>query len=195
MGIILSISGCKAVGKSTLIEGLKKNIPNIIVREGFRKMNTGYDLMIEKEYYENQKLYLKREIEELEYFKNQKKIVVLLRGPEDLEFYTFHFPKIYNKNWDIESNLHEELMKLRKYRSDYIIYLDASIKTILKRKMNDETKKRENMDEWLKNWQPYIEKYLKNLNNTIIFSTENLNQDEVLNGVLILLEKLLETKL
>ena len=68
MGIILSISGCKAVGKSTLIEGLKKNIPNIIVREGFRKMNTGYDLMIEKEYYENQKLYLKREIEELEYF-------------------------------------------------------------------------------------------------------------------------------
>jgi uridine kinase len=194
VGIILSISGCKAVGKSTLIEGLKKNIPNVIVREGFRKMNTGYDLMIEKEYYENQKLYLKREIEELEYFKNQKKIVILLRGPEDLEFYTFHFPKIYNKNWDIKSNLHEELIKLSKYRSDYIIYLDASIKTILKRKMNDKTKKRENMDEWLKNWQPYIEKYLKSLNNTIIFSTENLNQNEVLNGVLILIEKLLKTK-
>lgn len=194
MGAILSISGCKAVGKSTLIEGLKERIPNLIVREGFRRINNQYDVMIEEEYYENQRMYINREIEELKYYKNQKEVVVLLRGPEDLEFYTFHFPKLINKNWNIESNLQKELFELRKYKSDCILYLDAKIETILERKNNDKTKKRENMNEWLTNWQPYLDKYLKSLNNVLVFSTENLNKEEVLEYTLNLIKNLLGDK-
>lgn len=189
MGVILSISGCKAVGKSTLIEGLKKSIPNLIVREGFRKIKTGYDTLTEEGYYKNQRIYIEREIKEFKEFLNSEKIVVLLRGPEDLEFYTRHYPKINKKNWDLENNLKDELLKLKECRSDCILYLDAKLETIIKRKTNDNTKPRENMNEWLKCWQPYIEEHTKLLKNTVVLETDNLSSEDVLNFTLQLIEK------
>lgn len=189
MGLILSISGCKAVGKSTLIEGLKKSIPDLIVREGFRRVKTGYDTLTEEGYYMNQRVYIDREIKEFKKYLDSGKIVVLLRGPEDLEFYTRHYPKINNKIWSLENNLKNELLKLSECRSDIILYLDAKIETIMKRKINDETKPRENMDEWLNHWQPYIEKHIKSLENTIVLETDNLASEDVLNFTLQLIQK------
>lgn len=191
MGLILSISGCKAVGKTTLIKELKRRIPDLLVREGFRKINTGFNTLVENEYYENQKLYIKREILEFENFKKVNSPIILLRGPEDLIFYTLHYPKIYNKSWDVEKNLANELFQLRKYKSNKILYLDADLDIILKRKINDITKKRENMNQWLLNWQPYIEKYIKSLDNTEILSTNNLNSEEVLNYTINLLNSII----
>lgn len=180
MGIIFSLAGSKAVGKSTLIEGLRKEIPELVIREGFRKTNTGFDLNVENEYYENEKWYIKREINEFQKLKESEHPALLLRGPEDLEFFALHYPKTRKYSWNVEENLSKELKELRACRSDYILYLDASLNTILKRKNCDTTKPRKNMDDWLKNWQPYIEPYIKNIEYTTVLNTENYNAKEVL---------------
>lgn len=180
MGIIFSLSGCKAVGKTTLINGLREKMPELIIREGFRQTDTGFNMKNEEEYYDNERWYIQREIKEYNEYRNQPFPVMLLRGPEDLEFYAFHYPRLNNFPWDIEANLKEELQELRKCRSDYILYLEADMETILKRKINDR-KKRLNMEEWLLNWQPYIEKYIKGNLRTTILNTENMDSEQVLN--------------
>ncbi len=183
MGVIFALSGSKAVGKSTLINGLKKKIPGLITREGFRQTNTGLSLDIEEEYYENERWYFKREIEEYIIFRSISNPVLLLRGPEDMEFYALHYPRIKKHNWDVEKNLAKELKAIRMCRSDYIIYLDASPETIMMRKVTDLTKARKNMDDWVLNWQPYIEAYIKGIPYTKIFDTDNADSEMILNMV------------
>lgn len=180
MGVIFSLSGCKAVGKTTLINGLRKKMPDLIIREGFRQIDTGYNMKNEQDYYANEKWYIEREIKEYKEYRSQSFPVMLLRGPEDLEFYAFHYSKLNNFDWDIELNLKEDLQALRRCRSDYILYLDADMETILQRKVND-NKRRLNMDDWLLNWQPYIEKKIKDNPRTTILNTGNMNAAQVLN--------------
>lgn len=183
MGITFSLSGCKAVGKTTLINGLRQKMPDLIIREGFRQTDTGYNMKNEQEYYANEKWYIEREIKEYNMYKSLPFPVMLLRGPEDLEFYAFHYPKLNNFDWDIELNLKEELQALRRCRSDYILYLDADMETIFQRKVND-NKRRLNMDDWLLNWQPYIEKYIKANTRTTVLNTGNMNSAQVLSWTL-----------
>ena len=145
----------------------------------------------ECEYYANERWYIQREIKEYIEYKNQPFPVMLLRGPEDLEFFAFHYPRLNNFYWDIESNLKEELSELRKCRSDYILYLDADMETVLQRKMRD-SKRRLNMEDWLLNWQPYIEKYIKGNPRTTILNTGNMDSEQVLNWTIAWMKAKLE---
>lgn len=180
MGVIFSLSGCKAVGKSTLLNGIKNELPAMIIREGFRKFDTGFDTTVEEQFYENERCYIRREIEEYKILRRSEKPALLLRGAEDLEFYALHYPKIIGQNWDIESNLKNELAALRKCSSDYILYLDADLKTIIQRKNRDETKARKNMISWLENWQPFLEAYIKANPKTTVLNTNKMSAEEVL---------------
>lgn len=47
-------------------------------------------------------------------------VVIFDRGPEDIEFYSLFYPKLIGKEWDIETELQDDLCKLREYRSDAI---------------------------------------------------------------------------
>lgn len=183
MGTVFSLSGSKAVGKTTLINGLRKTIPELQVREGFRQTDTGLCMDIEEEYYENQRWYIKREIEEYHMYRNSNKPALLLRGPEDVEFYTLHYPITKGYEWDVEKHLYIELEQLRACRSDYIIYLDASEDIILHRKRSDVTKPRINMQNWMRYWQPYIEPYMKAIEYTKVFDTSNLDSAGVLKEI------------
>lgn len=183
MGVIFSLSGSKAVGKTTLINGLKERIPGLLVREGFRQTDIGFCMDVEDEYYENQRWYINREIREYMEYREGNQPVLLLRGPEDVEFYTLHYPVTKGVSWNVENNLYSELKRLRDCRSDYIIYLDAVEDVIWNRKVYDETKPRKNMQNWMNNWQPYIEPYMKAIEYTTIFDTSTKNADEVLEEV------------
>lgn len=183
MGVVFSLSGSKAVGKTTLIKGLRNTILGLQVREGFRQTDTGFCMDIEEEYYANQRWYINREINEYISYKKCGQPVLLLRGPEDVEFYTVHYPITKGFSWDVEKNLYKELKKLRECRSDYIIYLDATEDVVLHRKNSDETKPRKNMQNWMSNWQPYLEPYMKSIEYTKIIDTSNLTAEEVLKEV------------
>ncbi|MGQ0438397.1 ATP-binding protein, partial [Bacillus sp. B-TM1] len=46
-------------------------------------------------------------------FQNVKDSVVIFdRGPEDIEFFTLFYPTIIGEEWDIETELRDELYKL-----------------------------------------------------------------------------------
>ena len=53
-------------------------------------------------------------------FQNVKDSVVILIAPEDIEFFTLFYPTIIGEEWDIETELKDELYKLRACRSDVI---------------------------------------------------------------------------
>ncbi len=57
---------------------------------------------------------------------------------------------IIGKEWDIETELKDELYKLRECRSDAIFYLDVTKKNVYDRKNNDRTRKRSTFEEQFK---------------------------------------------
>ena len=179
LGLIVEINGYKAVGKSTLIAGLRKRFPNALFREGFRKIKNGLDQAKEEEYYENERAYIKREIEEFKELINSDKLVILLRGPEDCLFYAKYAPKLkFGYDWDVETRLKEEFEELKKYKADYILWLDADKDVINNRKINDSTKPRLNMEKWNKIWNPFLGDYIKQIPYTEILDTSNMDKKD-----------------
>lgn len=96
----------------------------------------------------NQKMFIEAKIKE---FQNVKSSVVIFdRGPEDIEFYTLFYPKVIGKEWGIETELKDELYKLRECRSDAIFYLDVSKESLYDRRNNDRTRNRSTFEEQFK---------------------------------------------
>ena len=77
----------------------------------------------------------------------QESTVIFDRGPEDIEFYSLFYPKLIEKEWDIETELQDDLCKLREYRSDAIFYLDVSKENLYNRKNNDTERNRSTFEE------------------------------------------------
>lgn len=180
MSYLVSISGCKAVGKTTLVRGLQSTIPNLVTREGFRRTELGYDVTTEQGFYANERWYFEREIREYQAFKRSGHPVVLLRGPEELLFYAMAYPALIGKPWDVRVHLADEVHRLRACRSDRILYLDARYETIWARKTADATKPRYNMQRWMDDWEPRISTYTKRLPQTVVLDTTQMTKEEVL---------------
>lgn len=180
MSYLVSISGCKAVGKTTLIRGLQCMIPNHVTREGFRRTELGYDVTTEQGFYENERWYFEREIREYQALRRSGRPAVLLRGPEELLFYALAYPALIGKTWDVCAHLPDEVRRLRACRSDRILYLDARYDAIWARKTADETKPRKNMQRWMDDWEPRISAYTKRLPQTVVLDTTQMTKEDVL---------------
>lgn len=143
-----------AGGKTTLAKRLETQIKSVyftyenpypIVKQS---NDENLDIRTEKGFIENQRLFIAAEIDR---FNNlPDKNVIFDRGPEDIEFYTLHFPIANGFDWNIELLLKEELEALRKCRSDLILYLEASEETLLDRKESDQNKRRNSFEQNLK---------------------------------------------
>lgn len=181
MGKIISLTGSRAVGKSTLVAGLRQLDPDLTIREGFRRIQNSVDMSDEASFIENQKEYIEREIKEFHEVKASGRNCIFVRGPEDIAFYTVHHPTLVpgGANWHVENDLKDELARLRACLSDAILYLDASKDTIEKRARLD-TKVRTKMATWLHDWQPYIEPYFKSIPYTKVVTTDDKTPAEVL---------------
>lgn len=150
---IISIQGGMAGGKTTLANALEENLTSLhvfyenpypIVQQ---RSENKLDIYTETGFVENQKLFIQAEVER---FKNLPDGNILLdRGPEDIEFYTLHFPVVNGFNWSVEVLLETELRELRECRSDTILYLDATRESLIDRKNADLTRKRNSFDHHL----------------------------------------------
>jgi deoxyadenosine/deoxycytidine kinase len=178
---ILSIQGGMAAGKTTLAKRLEKRLKDVTfvyenpypIVEKRKKLNL--DIYKEKDFIINQKLFIEAEIERF----NQlpQGAVIFDRGPEDVEFYTLYFPKAIDQDWNVEEQLKDELQELRKCRSDVILYLDASIKTLYERKKADGTRGRDSFEQNMKLY-PYEKEWFKQFN-TYFVDVNNKNIDEL----------------
>lgn len=181
MNQIISLQGGMAGGKTTLAKRLEKKFPNIYVSYEnpyplvAQRVKLNLDMSTEEGFVNNQRLFIRAEMER---FRNlHKRNVLFDRGPEDIEFFTLHYPKANGYGWDIENFLKEELEELRTCRSDLIIYLEASPYTLLARKKADKTRGRGTFE---KNMKLYpFEREWYETQNTIFLDTNDKCATEI----------------
>ncbi|MGP1907995.1 AAA family ATPase [Metabacillus sp. JX24] len=168
---ILSIQGGMAGGKTTLAKRLEKLMqdvfflyenpyPNLERRNG---MNL--DISTREGFVENQRIFIASEINRFNNLPDGK--IIFDRGPEDIEFYTLHYPLANEYVWDVENELQNELQELRECRSDYILYLDANEETLRSRKQNDKTRGRSTFEQSLKIYS-FEKEWFKQFNTRVV---------------------------
>ncbi|PHE55803.1 AAA family ATPase [Bacillus pseudomycoides] len=192
MKFIISLQGGMAVGKTTLARNLEKKYKNLhvfyenpypIVQ---KRKELNLDIRKKEGFVHNQRLFIQAEIER---FKTLPEGIVLLdRGPEDIEFYTLHFPKSIGENWDIETELNQELQELRNCRSNLILYLDAPVEILRERKKTDKTRSRNSFEEQLKFYNQEKNWY-KHFNTTMILDVGFKTELEVEESIAEILHK------
>ncbi|ACK61100.1 conserved hypothetical protein [Bacillus cereus B4264] len=152
MTYVISLQGPMASGKTTLAKRLEKRGFRAIYENPYpiveKRKKLNLDMNSKVGFIMNQKMFMEAKIKE---FQNVKDSVVIFdRGPEDIEFFTLFYPTIIGEEWDIETELKDELYKLRECRSDVIFYLDVTKKNVYDRKNNDRTRNRSTFEEQFK---------------------------------------------
>ncbi|WP_176548425.1 AAA family ATPase [Bacillus toyonensis] len=152
MAYVISLQGPMASGKTTLAKRLEQHGLSVIYENPYRivekRKELNLDMNSKEGFITNQKMFIEAKIKE---FQNiQESTVIFDRGPEDIELYTLFYPELIGKEWDIETELQDDLCKLRKCRSDAIFYLDVSKESLYDRKNNDRVKNRSTFEEQLK---------------------------------------------
>ncbi|OFD75156.1 hypothetical protein BWGOE8_36660 [Bacillus mycoides] len=152
MAYVVSLQGPMASGKTTLAKRLERKGLPIIYENPYpiveKRKELNLDIYTKEGFIANQKMFIEARIKE---FQNAKGSVVIFdRGPEDIEFYTVFYPKLIGEEWDIETELKDELHKLRECRSDAIFYLEVSKGILYDRKNNDRARDRSTFEEQFK---------------------------------------------
>ncbi|AZR78468.1 ATP-binding protein [Bacillus thuringiensis] len=152
MTYVISLQGPMASGKTTLAKRLEKRGFRVIYENPYpiveKRKKLNLDMNSKVGFIMNQKMFMEAKIKE---FQNVKDSVVIFdRGPEDIEFFTLFYPTSIGEEWDIETELKDELYKLRECRSDVIFYLDVTKKNVYDRKNNDRTRNRSTFEEQFK---------------------------------------------
>lgn len=188
MGLVLSLQGGMAVGKTTTLEYLKVHAPylnicfedNIGVVEEVRKMNP--DRKNFNDFVEVQRLWINSAICRFMEAKEHD-ISVMDFGPEEIEFYTFAYPVSIKADWRIEKALHKELKILRECKPDRILFLEASENTLKKHNEND-LKKRHTFDYYISNMLPLKKKWFRAMDNVDYMCIDDMDPEEMGEAVL-----------
>jgi deoxyadenosine/deoxycytidine kinase len=179
---VVSLQGFMAAGKTTLAKRLENKINEVTfsyenpipIIEKRNKLNL--DLNKEEDFIINQRLFIEAEIERFRNLPDDGK-VISDRGPEDIEFFTLHYPLLIGQNWDVESQLKKELQELRRCRSDFILYLNASEKTLSDRRQGDHSRRRGSFEKFLKMY--YFEKEWYKKFNTLFVNVNDKTPEEL----------------
>jgi deoxyadenosine/deoxycytidine kinase len=182
MAFVISIQGGRAVGKTTLIENMKRARPEYVYSSPGPIELGRLQENVEEEFYQIQGLFIEREAQRFSQLV-EADIAVLDRGPEEREFFILFYPRIHQKNWDVEGKFSKQLSKLRAYRSNRILYLDASLDMLLARYVQD-NRERSTMNVWLQDWHPYVKAFFKAHPKAKVLDTDNMLPDEVLSWTL-----------
>lgn len=187
---IISIQGASGVGKTSLLHRLHAEYPALrmlqeindtaIIARTKRKLSVNEEL----DFIGNQKIFIHHTTERL---KNQQDAIILLdRGPEDIEFFSLYYPKINHWQLNVERELATEFKALRSYSSKWIIYLVASETELRKRVILDQTRKRKSFEQNLRLLPDEIEWYSKFP--TTFIQTDRKSIEEVYQEVILLLK-------
>jgi hypothetical protein len=184
MGIILSLQGCMAVGKTTAVNYTRENVPYVNVNY---ELNSGVTDEIKRrnldknkflDYIEIQKLWIDKEIVRWE--KSQKYECSLMDfGAEEIEFYTLNYPKSMGFDWDVATDLKNELNKLHQCLPSRILFLDASKDVLRSHKENDTTRNRNFFEHHLTHLLPLKKQWFQNKENVDFLNVSNLSSEEV----------------
>ena len=194
---VCSIQGSHGVGKSTLVEAMKTEVPGARV---FTEMAEKLELMKQPEgqhllpevFQHNQRLFIRSEIKRWRSFRADE-VIIIDRGPETTEFFTVHYPAFRAAHWSADHLLTDELQALRQCRSDLMLYLTASEDVLWNRARND-VKPRPTFERWLRFFEPRARQWFSNtFPHCVILDTSSLSRVEVLATAVRLLKKATES--
>lgn len=184
MGLILSLQGCMAVGKTTAVKYLQGHAPYINISY---ESNTGIVEEVKKrkldknkyeDYLEIQKLWLMNEVRRWEKAQ-QYSCTIMDFGAEEIEFYTLNYPKSLGETWEVEEALKHELAAVRKCLPARILFLDASEEVLRRRKEGDCVHHRDFFEYHFTHLLPLKRQWFLQKENTDFLETDNLSKDEV----------------
>lgn len=145
--MVLALQGGMAVGKTTAARYVAAHAPGVTV---FFEDNApalaalrgrGLDKHQFADYCEIQRAFIQQEL--ARYARAAACPCALLDlGPQEIEFYTLHYPASIGQDWPVEQALAPELAALRQCRMDRTLFLQASTPVLRRRKAGDATRGR-----------------------------------------------------
>lgn len=187
MGLVLSLQGCMAAGKTTAacyleahVSGLKVFYEdNAAVIEEVRRR--GLDKTVYEDYLEIQKLWIANELRRWE-AAQATPAAVMDFGAEEIEFYTLCYPRSIGKSWEAEGPLAEELRALRRCFPRRILFLDAGEEILRRRKALDESRSRGFFEHYLTALLPMKRQWFLNRRDVDVLRTDALSREETGRG-------------
>ena len=175
----ISLQGSMAVGKTTVAKLLESEISNHykVLFEYTKKRPEGLNPTIEQDFYKIQKYFIALEIARYNQYLNTNTVFDL--GPEEIAFYTVNYPKACGYNWNVETNLQTELKQLHNCVIDRVVYLDADVEELNKRKKSDNTRDRGFFDTYINKLHPLKKQWMVNNYKTTVINVNSLSAEEM----------------
>ncbi len=184
MGLILSIQGGMAVGKTTAIQWLAEHEPLLdcffedvqaplqeVKRRALDKTNYC-------DYLKIQRIFIAHEVERWKIIRQSPCAVVDL-GAGEIEFYTLHYPRSIGKDWPIASALAPELALLRQCKAQRTLFLQASPDVLRARKEADASRERGFFPHSTNILLPMKQQWFHAQPNTDFINTDNLSKEQL----------------
>lgn len=186
--MILSLQGCMAVGKTTALAWLEQHVPYVhvsyenneaVIRQVRER---GLNKQVRADYLEIQKLWIDNEIRR---YREAVRFpcTVMDFGAEEIEFYTLHYPRSIQQDWEVEQALQEPLRRLRACMPARILFLDASEETLRRRKEQDPARSRTFFEHHLRYLMPLKRAWFARKENVDYLPVDGLSRQEVAQAV------------
>ena len=182
--MVLSLQGCMAVGKTTVLRYLEAHAPGMcvsyednaaVIAEVRRRR---LDKSRFEDYVQIQRLWLQNEIDRYERIKNAP-CTVMDFGAEEIEFYTLCYPESIGQSWPVADALADELAAVQRCMPERILFLDASEETLRRRRDGDTTRSRTFFEHHLAHLMPLKRAWFAQKPNVDRLNTDSLNAEEV----------------
>lgn len=189
MSYIVSIQGGMASGKTTTARYIGEHLPGVDISyehpaSVLEKVKSfSFSKFVLKDYLQIQRLFIEAEVERYASIKVKDRVIFDL-GPEEVEFYTLHFPLSIGMDWDIEHLLAQELSELRKCKLDGILFLDAPSETLRSRKEADKNRGRNSFDHYIIHLHSLKREWFLKAANTTFLNVGGKNAEEVGRGAM-----------
>lgn len=189
MGVVLSLQGGMAVGKTTAAMAVSRLAPRIhvcledtgdvVARVKARSL----DKRCFRDYVEIQRLWLANEVRR--WHEAQRYPLSLMDyGAEEIIFYTLHYPQTIGMDWDVAAALRDSLLEAEACMPRRILLLDAPEETLRRRREADSTRDRGFFEHSLTRLLPLKRPWLMSLGMTDVLDTSGLSPEETTRAVI-----------
>jgi len=178
----IAIHGGMAVGKTTLINKIKAQYPELTysfedIGDVVRKIKClGLNKNLYNDYLINQELFIKHEIKRFNTLNYDK--VIMDYSAEEVVFQTLNFPKVFHPEWTMH-HIERLAERLKPYYVDCILYLDAHPKVLYQRKTRDMSRDRKSFDDYMHGIHVLKKEWYKNLDHVTLLDTTFMSEEEV----------------
>ncbi len=183
MGLVLSLEGCMAVGKTSAAAYVHAHAPDVHVSfeetaDVIAQVRVrGLNKQVFTDYIEIQRLWIRGEVERFARVRGYD-VALTDFGAAEIEFYTLCYPRSIGADWDVARALKEELLQLRACMPERILFLDAREETLRARKASDVTRSRTFFDHHLQRLMPLKREWFLKKENVDVLSVDNLDAQQ-----------------